>query len=321
MDAPLNTRVSPIFRRRLDSIRPLGVAGPALAVALIVLLVVMGCATTNPHAVSRPDPRNAHTPGTILEGGSGRSMDYEQLIDRLARVQVVYVGEQHTNAHHHEVQLRIVRSLLEKKGRISIGMEMFDLTYQPKLERWRRGDLQWPEFLKQVHWYANWKYPAELYQPILMAVQENRLPLIGLNLPFHIPPKIAQGGIDSLSAEERALLPESIDTTHAAHRAYVEEIFKQHRFPGQGDFASFYEAQCVWEETMAQSIADRLDNGTMVVIAGNGHIFRHFGIPDRAFKRTKAPFRTVYLVTPQTEFSLQDGDYIFVTDAGMSPHP
>lgn len=256
-----------------------------------------------------------------MESASGQSITYDQLIDRLAQVRVVYVGEQHTNAHHHDIQLRIIRSLLERKERIQIGMEMFDRTYQAKLDRWSVGDLQWSNFIKQVHWYANWKYKAELYQPILMMIQEKRLPLIGLNLPFHIPPKIAQGGIASLSTNEKAMLPATVDTTHAAHRAYLETVFEQHQFAGRNDFDSFYEAQCAWEETMAQSIADHLEDDTMVVLVGNGHIFRHFGIPDRAFQRTRAPFKTVYLTTPQTEVALEDGDFIYVTEAGPSRHP
>lgn len=260
------------------------------------------------------------TPGTIWESATAQTITFEQLIDRLAQVRVVYVGEQHPNSHHHEVQRRILESLTLRKEDLLVGMEMFDRTYQNKLDRWSRGELEWSAFLKQVHWYANWKFDADLYKPILMMVQTQKLPLVGLNLPFHIAPKIAQGGIDSLSEADRAHLPTFLDTDNAAHRAYLEEVFKLHRFAGQNDFETFYQAQCAWEETMAQSIADHLGNASMVVLAGNGHIVRHFGIPQRAFRRTAAAFRTVYLATPEMTVSPEDGDFIWSTASTANPH-
>ena len=33
--------------------------------------------------------------------------------------------------------------------------------------------------------------------------------------------------------------------------------------------------------------------GSMVVLVGNGHIKEKFGVPDRAFALTQAPFRTI----------------------------
>jgi uncharacterized iron-regulated protein len=86
------------------------------------------------------------------------------------------------------------------------------------------------------------------------------------------------------------------DTTNADHRAYVEEIFKKHKVRGRESFEHFYMVQCVWEETMAESIALYLKKRSMmVVLVGNGHIIHKFGIPDRAFDRTGATFRTLLL--------------------------
>jgi len=259
--------------------------------------------------------------GTIVDSRNGQSITFDQLIQQLAQVRVVYVGERHTDRSHHEIQLRIVRALVEKGLNIRVGMEMFDHTYQPVLDQWSSGGLEWETFLKKCHWYANWKFDDSLYKDILVYIQERHLKLIGLNIPFCIPPKIAVGGLESLSAYDRAQLPKEIDTTQPEHRAYVEEIFKMHQMKGRDDFENFYAAQCAWEDGMAQAIADNLDQATMVVLAGNGHIIRKFGIPDRAFKRSQAPFRTVYLATPPMPVSLTDGDFIWVSPSeGGSPH-
>jgi uncharacterized iron-regulated protein len=134
-----------------------------------------------------------------------------------------------------------------------------------------------------------------------------------LNIPFHIPSKVRIGGIDSLLGCDRQDLPRHIDTSNAAHRTYLETIFKAHTFHGDGNFDFFYQAQCVWEDTMAASIAHNLDDRLMLVLAGNGHIVHKFGIPERAFNLTGAPYRTVYLAPAGETVDLSYGDYIWVT--------
>jgi hypothetical protein len=58
----------------------------------------------------------------------------------------------------------------------------------------------------------------------------------------------------------------------------------------------------------------------MVVLAGNGHIIRKFGIPNRAFARTGAPFNTIYLAPVGAEADLSWADYLWVTPDQRMPH-
>jgi uncharacterized iron-regulated protein len=62
---------------------------------------------------------------------------------------------------------------------------------------------------------------------------------------------------------------------------------------------------------MARAIADNLADGIMVVLAGNGHIQNKFGVPNRAFARTSAPFKTIYLATAGDKVRRQTADYIW----------
>jgi uncharacterized iron-regulated protein len=108
-------------------------------------------------------------------------------------------------------------------------------------------------------------------------------------------------------------LPADIDTLDPAHRAYLEPIFQRHNFNGQMKFDYFYEAQCLWEDAMAESIARNLGGRSMVVLAGNGHIIYKFGIPYRASRRTGVPFRTIYLTPMDRGFESDTADYIWIT--------
>jgi uncharacterized iron-regulated protein len=187
------------------------------------------------------------------------------------------------------------------------------------LDQWTAGELDQTDFVEKTHWYANWRFDFDLYRDILEYAKEKGLRIIALNVPFHIPGKISVGGIASLSEDDRRHLPETIDTTDTDHRDYVEEIFNLHTIPGRENFAYFYEAQCTWEDAMADAVAQNLGPEKMVVLAGNGHIIRKFGIPNRAFARTHAPFKTVYLAPVGGEAELSWADYLWVTpDLRMS---
>ncbi|MBC2709474.1 MAG: ChaN family lipoprotein [Desulfosarcina sp.] len=266
-----------------------------------------------PKTLSIKDNPTKLMENTILRTDTASVVSRDQLLEEISTSRVVYVGESHTNPFHHAIQLEVIKALAPTTPDLTIGMEMFDHTYQPVLDRWTAGELDETTFLQRVHWYANWRFDFGLYRDILEYAKEKRLRIIALNVPFHIPGKISVGGIASLSEDDRRHLPETIDTTEADHRAYVEEIFKMHTIRGRDNFDYFYEAQCTWEDAMAEAVANNLGTGKMVVLAGNGHITRKFGIPNRAFARTHAPFKTIYLAPVGVEAELSWADYLWVT--------
>ena len=280
--------------------------------AVFSATAIFGCAAA-PKTLSVADMNASFPPGAIVSMHTGAVISFEELMESLEDARVVYIGERHTDPVHHSIQLRIVGALWGKHPDLSIGMEMFDRTYQPVLDMWSAGKLDEKQFVKRSHWYANWRYDFDLYRDILVFAKENHVPVVALNIPFHIPRKIAAGGVDSLMEDDRKHLPENIDTGIQAHRDYVEKVFQEHLGSGMEDFEPFYEAQCVWEDVMAESVANRFGNGPIAVLAGNGHIVRKFGIPDRAYARKAEPFKTVYLAPAGESVDSDYADYIWVT--------
>jgi uncharacterized iron-regulated protein len=283
-----------------------------MASAALVMLYAGGCAVA-PQSLSVKGIPDRLMENTILNTATGSVVSREQLIADLTTAEVVYVGESHTNPVHHAIQLDIIKALAQTTPHLVIGMEMFDHTYQPVLDRWTSGELETTDFIEKTHWYANWRFDFDLYRDILEFAKEKGIRVVGLNVPFHIPARISVGGIDNLSADDRRHLPRTIDTTDTDHRAYVEDIFNLHTIRGREKFTYFYEAQCTWEDAMAEAVAKNTGPGKMVVLAGNGHIIRKFGIPKRAFSRTRAPFKTVYLAPVGGKAELTWADYLWST--------
>ena len=273
-----------------------------------------GCAATPQRALIKDSERYIET-GQIISSATGAIVTFDEMIADLSGRRIVYVGENHTNPLHHGIQLKILQALSTNDENLAVGMEMFAVTYQSVLDQWTEGLLSQEEFIEKTHWYANWRYDFSLYAEILTFIKDNDIPLIGLNIPFHIPRKIRIGGIDSLLGCDRQDLPDNIDTTDAAHRDHLEKIFNQHQFHGEANFEFFYQAQCVWEDTMASAVVRNLNDRQMVVLVGNGHIIHRFGIPDRAYKRAQTPYRSVYLASSGETVELSFADYIWVTPA------
>jgi uncharacterized iron-regulated protein len=158
---------------------------------------------------------------TILRTDTASAVSREQLYADLAETRVVYVGEQHTNPSHHAIQVEIIQALMQTTQDLTIGMEMFDHTYQSVLDEWVAGKLEEPRLLQRTHWYANWRFDYGLYRCILDYANEKGIRIIALIVPSYIPARIGVGGIASLSTDDRRHLPEIIDTNDADHRAYI----------------------------------------------------------------------------------------------------
>jgi uncharacterized iron-regulated protein len=287
-------------------------------VCTTLLSLMWGC-TVAPKRLFIKDLSTSFDAETIISTKTGEAVSFDELMADLAGVRVIYVGEQHSDPVHHRIQLDIIKAVYQTDPDIVVGMEMFDHTYQHILDLWSAGELDQKTFLQKVHWYANWKWNFELYKDILEFIKQEKIRLVGLNVPFHIPSKIALGGVENLLDDDRKHIPPNIDTSIDAHRAYVEKIYNHHRATKMDSFEFFYEAQCAWEDTMAASVALNMKDDRMIVIAGNGHIIRKFGIPDRTFRQTGADFRTVYPATAGNEVESDYADYIWVTSR-EKPH-
>ncbi len=279
---------------------------------LTIISFLWGCAGKSDTVLIK-DTSQTVKPDTIISTKTGKSITFDQLMADLNRYQIIFVGENHTNPAHHAVQQKIIEAVFQNTPSMRVGMEMFDRSYQEVVDLWSAGVLDEETFLRKVHWYANWQFDFGLYRDILGFIKDNKIKIVALNIPFYIPGRIRVGGIDNLPDTDKQYLPKEIDTSNAAHRKYVEQVFNQHHLRGNVKFDDFYMVQCVWDEIMAESIAANLGGNKIVVLAGNGHIQYKYGIPYRAFRRTNASFRTLYLVSAGKEIELGIADYVWVT--------
>jgi uncharacterized iron-regulated protein len=214
----------------------------------------------------------------------------DRVINDVSEKQVIYIGERHDRFSHHMAQLRIIQGLDRLDRRLAIGMEMFQRPFQDVLDRYLDGQIDERTLLKESEYLKRWGYDYHLYRPIIEYCKEHGIPILALNLPAEISKKVARKGIESLSDEELEQVPGDLDWSNTVYETRLRRIFEEHPENEIKDFDDFYQAQVLWDETMAQNVHDYLSNNPdrqVVVLVGAGHVAFGDGIPSRTYRRGK----------------------------------
>jgi uncharacterized iron-regulated protein len=221
-----------------------------------------------------------------------------EIVEKASEKKIVYVGEFHDQYAHHTTQLEIIKALYRKNKNIAIGMEMFQRPFQTVIDDYTAGRIEEKEFLEASEYYKRWRFNYNLYKPILDFAASKEIPVIALNMQAEIIDKVSEDGMDSLTEEERKMLPESMDFSDASYKERLMNIFKRHKDWEEKNFDYFYQSQIIWDETMAESIDRFLRENPgyqMVVIAGQGHLEYGSGIPKRTYRRNGYDYAIILL--------------------------
>jgi uncharacterized iron-regulated protein len=291
-----------------------------LFIALSIGLVFHGCASVKkpiPDIATIPGKSHPYRIGQIIDLSGGEAIPFEKLIEKIASIDLIFVGEVHDNPDHHLIEVQILEALMAGDRQVTLAMEFFQKPEQPILDRYLQGEIGEEAFLKEIDWKEEWGFDYSYYRPLMLLAKQNGSKVLAINAPSAIVRKVAHDGLRSLDPSERDQIASEIDLNNEAHRKYLHEIYSQHGHGALKAFEYFYEAQCVWEDTMAQNIADYLirENGKMIVFTGNGHIVNKFGIPDRVIKRKPVSMVTVMPYDLQGTEKIDKGmaDYIWLT--------
>ena len=218
----------------------------------------------------------------ILHTTSRSTRGLGQILSDLKEAPIIFVGEQHGDTRHHDLQLRVLRTLHNLGIPVAIGLEMFTARDQEYLDAWVQGTLSEKEFAL-VH-ERNWGNTWHLYSPIYRYAREKNIPLVGLNVPEEITTRVARQGFSSLSPEQRSQLPLVSCDVDEKYKSFIKMALSAHE-PSENNstFESFCEAQLIWDTTMAFRLVRHLERNpgvTVVVMAGNSHSWRS-GIPEQ----------------------------------------
>ncbi len=284
----------------------------------VLALAVLGCGGRYGGApVERPQPaahgiEAAALPYQIVDARTGKSVDEPAFWGRLAAARAVCVGEEHPNPHHHWMQLHVVRELIKRLPpgtRLALAMEMFQRPFQGVLDDFAAHRIDAAQLRSRSGYEDRWGYDYAFYGPTIDAALGAGAQLLAANAAKELTKKVVHHGLESLTPEEKARLPE-LKLDDRIHRAWFDALMEdmggsaahsqskskdtrddanddgdpastrpapQHGGDAGDEMPSadrVYTVQVILDETMADTSARWLaanPGGHLILLAGNGH--------------------------------------------------
>lgn len=204
-----------------------------------------------------------------------------QLAAQAPRLEVLLLGEIHTNTADHAWQLQSLETLRREGVPLQLGLEMIPAARQALLDRYSAGSLDEAAFLEQVGWAEVWGHDPDLYLPLLRWARQRRVPLLALNAEPELVRRVRRQGLAAVPAGQRQGIGEPAPVG-AAYRKRLEAAWRGHGGGQAVDLERFIESQRLRDRAMAERLvaARRAEPGRLVVaLVGRGHLENGDGIP------------------------------------------
>jgi uncharacterized iron-regulated protein len=287
------------------------------------------------------DAAGRYIPQRVYDSDDKRFTDFEAMLADLSRADVVFVGEQHDDPATHRLELAILEGIARRRRPVVLALEMFERDVQPQLDDYLSGRLGEEEFLKNSR---PWPRYATDYRPLVEFARAHNWRVLAANVPRRYASQVARTGLaalDTLPPAERAFIAQQIQCPQDDYFKRFAEQMSAH--PGASSSQSsatqaprdpkaesehramterFYHAQCIKDETMAESIANAYLNTPQprpLIIHYNGafHSDYRLGTASRTKQRLpKANIRVISVIpvsdldTVKADEYRKRGDYL-----------
>ncbi len=224
----------------------------------------------------------------IYKSTDGKEISLKKMAKELSKYDVIFFGEWHDDALLHQLEADIL-PLLDKKTDLAISMEMFERDVQSILNDFLDGKISEEDFLKKSRAWGN--YPTD-YKPIIEYAKKKKLDVLAANVPRRYAALVSkQGGdaLNQLSEDEKPFVARELKVLDNQYKKQFMETMSSNMgrktAMGMGKMLdNIYAAQCIKDDTMAESIYDYLmQNPKKTVIHYNGdfHSESHLGTANK----------------------------------------
>lgn len=203
----------------------------------------------------------------------------DELLQDLADADYVLLGENHDNPAHHELQAWIIASLPWPDPALA-GFEQIHTGQASDLQAWLQGAAQGTSGLDTALAWEQSGWPQwDLYQPVFAAVLARGWQPVDLMFPAATVRAVFRDGIGAALDPDvvRQLQPDALFS--ARQRQEMQALMADAhcgRMPPE-HMAAMVDVQIARDAHMAWRLATTA--GRAVVITGNGHARRDWGVP------------------------------------------
>jgi uncharacterized iron-regulated protein len=243
-----------------------------------------------------------YVPHRVAKTATAAFTDFEMMLADLTRADVVFVGEQHDDPNTHRLELAVLEGLARRRHDVVLSLEMFERDVQGPLGQFVAGGMTEADFLAASR---PWPRYATDYKPLVNFAIARRWPVIAANVPRPLASEVAKGGLSVLETKtgaEREWLARDLQcpADDEYYRRFTEAM--DGHIPAGGSLVRYYQAQCVKDETMAESIVQARASASAqerppIVVHVNGAFHSDFGLGTAARVRRRLPDARVAIVT------------------------
>ena len=190
-----------------------------------------------------------------------------QLLKDLGEADVAVLGEVHDNPLHHQLRAELLRQLSPASKTVVAEHLNWQQRFEPQAEL--LTGLQAAGFDAKA-----WAWP--LHQALFEAVQAMKMPLMGGNLPSASIKEVFKTQGASLPEPVRAVLAKA--PFDASQRQAMEQEINQGHCGAMP--SSMFEGMAAVQRGRDAAMAEvALAHLPSIVVAGNGHAWKHLGVP------------------------------------------
>lgn len=281
---------------------------PIAAVICLTLCLLAAC-TSVPKAMA-PALR---TSDLWVDLVSGDELANSDVLDDLATAGAIYVGETHTIARHHAVQLWLLQELFARRVPLVLCLEQLEASDQPAVDRYCRRETDFDIFAREIKWESKWRNYLD-YRLLCEFAKQHGIPIQALNAPPDLIRAVSRGGgVAALAAEQRSQLPADLNLEDPLYEKLTNLHLAMHMAAEPAKLRPMFEAQLARDETMATNIlsARRRHPGTTrvpFVVLGAGHMRYGLGTPAGVRRREPEIVERLVLVSESGQFRMSAED-------------
>jgi uncharacterized iron-regulated protein len=258
-------------------------------------LVVARAPVPTPEPPAEPEPAPPPT-SALYHGATGEPAELGPVLASWRDADVIVFGELHGHPVGAEMQMTILETMAAQGHPVALAMEFFERDTQATLDAYLAGDLDEETFVKEAR--QNKAYP-KTHRPLVEFCKTMGFPVVAANAPRKLVSAYRKTEDDydtfreGLSEEEQASLPRETSVIEDDYHARFMKLMGPKRGP------SFFRSQSLWDDAMAEAVADFRDehpDTRVLFIVGGFHIQNGLGtITKYKLRRPGDGIRTVVM--------------------------
>lgn len=282
--------------------------------ARVLAVVVLALFTSACSSVMRLGSGASSAPPMIMrvyDTKAGRDITFAAMVTEAAKADMVFFGEQHDDPVTHAAEMAVLAALGNARNKVVLSLEMFERDVQTTLDNYLAGRIPEKDFLANSR---PWDRYATDYRPMVEHARLNGWPVVASNIPRRLASAVARASLahfDTIAAADRPFIAADNQCPHDAYYQKFAGVMggaSQHTgTPGDTAAARatlnrYYQAQCVKDEAMGESIVramDRSGAGTILLhVNGAFHSDNRLGTVNSAVRRKPSANVVVLTAVP-----------------------